>query len=59
MLNEVLHRIFHYEPYAGFSKDVQNKVDASIVKFRTKKVKASVWNEPVQVNLVYDATDLL
>lgn len=44
---QVLYRIFYYELYVGFSKDVQNKVDVSIVKFRIKKVKVSVWNELV------------
>ncbi|XP_024399123.1 2-hydroxy-palmitic acid dioxygenase MPO1 [Physcomitrium patens] len=40
VLLEVLHTIFHYEPYPGFTKNVQNKVGASIAEYRSKKAKA-------------------
>lgn len=37
---EILHTIFHFEPYPGFSKNVQNKVGTHIAEFRAKKAKA-------------------
>jgi uncharacterized membrane protein YGL010W len=40
VLLEVLHTVFHFEPYPGFNKNVQNKVGANIAEYRSKKAKA-------------------
>jgi len=40
ILMQVLHSLFHYEPYSGFTKSVQNKVGVQIAEFRTKKAQA-------------------
>jgi uncharacterized membrane protein YGL010W len=40
VLLEVLHSLFEYEPYAGFTKSVQNKVGVQVAEFRARKAKA-------------------
>lgn len=42
VLLEVLQSAFHYEPYPGFSKSVESKVNESIAKFRASKKKKNL-----------------
>ncbi len=42
VLLEVLQSTFHYEPYPGFSKSVESKVNESIAKFRASKKKKNL-----------------